>query len=237
MQDKNEKHKPISFRIHQPLGHDEDPSHTFCDPTQAQATTATLFFRQREIYSLLKKRIAPDWMNAHPHAPLCIWSAGCSSGQEAWGLAMVAADCYRAQKKYENFKVFGTDINRDRINEARAGVYPPNLRDEAFRPVLLHHARIHDDLATIKTELRPHVSFGVFDIRKCPNNHRFAYIVCNHVLQYYTHELQKQIVSNFLSVLEPGGLMYLEGLTPSIAGELPIKKFSSVKNVFERTDG
>jgi len=235
MNKSSKQHEHISFRTHQPLGADEDPSHTFCDPTQAQATTATLFFRQREIYSLLKKKIAPEWIAAHPHAPLCLWSAGCSSGQETWGLAMVASDSYRKQGKFVNLKVFGTDINPERIREARAGSYPANLRDESFRPVLTRHAAIHGDMAIVSPALREHVRFGIFDIRQRPRKHKFAYIVCNHVLQYYHHDLQKQIVSNFLSVLEPGGLMYLEGLTPGIAGELPIQRFLAVKNVYERS--
>lgn len=206
----------VSSRAMNPLTHHDDPSATFCDATQAKATTATQLFRSSEMLHALRDRVIPAYMERRIRKGLEIWSAGCSSGEEAYSLAVIGLHVLERLKEPARLTVFGTDISEDQLRKAKAGQYLVNSSSgtlPAFRSILAKYADIGADIIQMNPQLRQHVKFGKFDLRCRPKQHTFDYIVCNHVFQYYDDNAQINFVRNFLAVLNPGGLLFIEGLT------------------------
>lgn len=207
----------VSSRALNPLSHHDDPSKTFCDLSQAKATTATQLFREPEMLTTLQKTVIPDYMGKRIRKGLDIWSAGCSSGEEPYSLAMLGLDALEKMKEPLRLTVFATDISTDQLRKAKAGQYLYNPTSgkniERYMPILQKYAHIEQNTIQMQPKVRSHVKFGKFDLRARPKKHTFDYIVCNHVFQYYDHDAQAHFVHNFLSVLNEGGIMFIEGLT------------------------
>lgn len=207
----------VSSRAMNPLSHHDDPNNTFCDQTQAKATTATQLFRSSEMLHALCDRVIPAYMERRIRKGVEIWSAGCSSGEEVYSLAVVGLNELEKRNEPARYTVFGTDISTDQLRKAKAGQYLTRSSSgtlSAYRKVLQKYALIEEDVIQMGPEVREHVKFGKFDLRCRPRQHTFDYIVCNHVFQYYDDNAQINFVRNFLAVLNPGGLLFLEGLTP-----------------------
>ena len=159
---------------------------------------------------------------------IAMWSTGCSSGEEVYSLAMIALDEFaKAKRPASAFRIFGTDINQERINEGRAGHYGrPSA--EAFAPaywtLLKRYAQVEGAGVYMGDELRGVAKFGLFDMRQKPKTHTFDFIVCNHVLQYYDNPGQIHILKNLVAVLNPGGYLYLEGITDAAVSGVQLRK-------------
>lgn len=251
---------PISFRVLNPLGPAEDPKKTFCDPHQARATTATSLFRDEEmlnaVHHIIEIRLVEERKATEQHPTsfftlatsrkgkkdfpgLSIWSAGCSSGEEAYSIAIVALETFRHFRRPPIFRVFGTDIHPERIQEARAGQYllsPAHPVRQRYRRLLESYATIEKFNVTMGDEIRRHVAFGLFDLRQRPRSHTFDLIVCNHVLQYYDREGQRQIVEHFLSVLRPRGILFLEGLMSDLGSVLSLERLPQTRHTYRIFD-
>src|SRR5439155_4835162 len=89
----------------------------------------TRFFRDPEAWRLIRERILPGLIEeaATTHS-LRLWSAGCSSGEEPYTLAMLVAECLRGSQNDYDVKIYGTDIDEDALATARAGLYRREAR-------------------------------------------------------------------------------------------------------------
>lgn len=225
----------VSMRAMNPLGADENPHFTFCDRSQAKATTATRFFRSPEMFKALEELIQEQTESGKGRSHPVVWSAGCSTGAEPFSLALVLRNAFDKSRCGANWQVFGTDINPDCIAQGRAGRYllpSDQLVPQQYRHLLLKHATRHGADIQFHDEIRRHLRFGLFDIRKPPKRHTFDFIVCNHVLQYYDEFVQQQIIQHFLSVLRPGGRLYLEGITKQTIALSPIAKLPGKRDSY-----
>ena len=210
----------ISCRATNPLSLDDDVGRVFLDERQAKATTATRLFRNPELFAALRKRVMPAFFEGagkRRNTECHIWSAGCSSGEEAYSLAMVAMDDFHRRGLPPRVVCCGTDINPRCLAEAMAGLYgrpgPGAFGPEGWALVSRYMEPEGGGGLRVRPELRSACRFGLFDLRQKPKNHTFDFIVCNHVLQYYDPPGQRHILANFKAVLRPGGRMYLEGIT------------------------
>ena len=224
----------ISCRATNPLSITDDVSKVFLDEDQAKATTATRLFRNEEIFKAITTIIIPAFI-ASKRTKLSMWSTGCSSGEEVYSMAMVAQNELDKAKRTTSLEAFGTDINRNRITEARHGLYGRPSKD-AFSPIywqlLQKYAMSDPHSIQMGDRMRTICQFALFDMRNRPKRHTFFFIVCNHVLQYYDNEGQRIILANLKSVLNPGGFLYLEGTTEGGLKESNLKKLNSVANLY-----
>lgn len=240
----------ISFRAMDPLAHGEDPSKTFCAADQAKATTATRLFRNEPMFKALRERALPVFLEragrgggaggggrpgGSGNAIFSLWSAGCSGGHETYSLAMECAAALWPHRL--DFAGFGTDINQERIAEARAGRFLAkylSYQSARYRDLTLRFTAPEGEWLRVDPQVRGRLRFGLFDLKQRPRRHTFDFIVCNHVLQYYEAAAQRGFGENMLAVLRPGGLLYLEGLTLAAREALPLTPVAGYTNLFAR---
>lgn len=225
----------ISCRATNPLSIQDDVSKVFLDEQQAKATTATRLFRNDEIFDAITKIVVPAFL-ATKRGKFSMWSTGCSSGEEVYSMAMIALNEFAKAKKTAVIEACGTDINRNRILEGREGVYGRPSKDafsQNYWRLLQNYAAIDGHTVTMGDELRRVCKFSLFDMRNCPKKHTFFFIVCNHVLQYYDNEGQRHILGNLKKVLNPGGFLYLEGVTEGGLQGSGLVKMTGVSNMYQ----
>jgi len=172
----------------------------------------TEFFRDPEAFLFLRNAVLPQLVErgrAHGRA-LRLWSAGCSTGEEAYSLVITLADLLGAELPEWNVKVFATDVDEQAIAFARRGLYPPNVlgglpdgyRDRFFEP--------SDHGLRISKHLRQMVIFGMQDIGHGVPFPRIDLVVCRNLLIYFKPELQQEILDMFAYSLHPtGGYLFL----------------------------
>jgi chemotaxis protein methyltransferase CheR len=171
----------------------------------ALTTNLTAFFRESHHFDLLATRA-----QAHAKkrgAPLRCWSSACSTGEEAWSMAMVLreADCAG--------DVLGTDIDTDVLAAAQSGVYrlerTAGLPPERLRRHFLRGTGANDGLVSIRPELRSQVRFAQLNLQSpvWPAQERFDVIFCRNVVIYFDREFQKKLLARLADLLVPGGLL------------------------------
>jgi chemotaxis protein methyltransferase CheR len=170
----------------------------------ALTTNLTAFFREPHHFELLA---AHAKKHARRGKPLRCWSSACSTGEEAWSIAMVLreAECPG--------DVLGTDIDTDVLNTASAGVYrmerTASLPLERLRRHFLRGAGANEGLASVRPELRSLVRFGQLNLQSpaWPAQEPYDVIFCRNVVIYFDREFQKKLLTRLADLLVPGGLL------------------------------
>ncbi|MBC5782452.1 chemotaxis protein CheR [Ramlibacter sp. USB13] len=170
----------------------------------ALTTNLTAFFREPHHFDLLHAHAAK---HAKRGRPLRCWSSACSTGEEAWSIAMVLreAECPG--------DVLGTDIDTDVLNTARSGIYRMEraapLPAERLRRHFLRGAGANEGLVSVRPELRSMVRFGQLNLQSpaWPAQEPFDVIFCRNVVIYFDREFQKQLLARLAGLLVPGGLL------------------------------
>lgn len=225
----------VSSRVLNPLGHDDDPTATFCDANQAKATTATRFFRNPCLFRALREAVVPAHLARGAERNLGVWSAGCSTGEEVYSLAMAGAEALRERKQPLRLTVFGTDISPDCLRTARIGEYrhtPGTYVATGYEDAFARYGEIAGGRWRAGEALRRAVRLGRFDLRQRPTKHTFQFIVCNHVLQYYQPAAQQTILANLKAVLCLGGFLYIEGITPDAREQAGLTPVAGFRNLY-----
>ncbi|MDR1519732.1 MAG: hypothetical protein LBU23_06260 [Planctomycetota bacterium] len=225
----------ISCRATNPLSLADDLGKVFLDERQAKATTATRLFRNNELFDAITGICLPAFFQAPRGGRFAMWSTGCSSGEEVYSMAMIASNEFIRKKKQPLLEAFGTDINRNRIIEARAGVYNRPARNFLTRDhwrLLADYAEMDGRSVRMGDFLRSVCQFTIFDMRNRPKKHSFNFIVCNHVMQYYDAPGQRHIIENLKAVLRPGGHLYLEGVTEAGLSGGGLEKRPGAPNIY-----
>jgi chemotaxis protein methyltransferase CheR len=183
----------------------------------AVSTNETCFFREEGQFEVLSVRILPGYLQRA--APLKIWCAGCSTGEEAYTLAIVLREAAGGSWPAP-LEIVATDINRQVIERARRGVYreyslrfvPPALRKRHFR------AAPGPELE-VREELRENIRFMVHNLLADePPGAAFDLIFCRNVMIYFDKPTQKRLVDEmFAGVLRPDGYLFI-GHSESLTG-------------------
>ncbi len=172
----------------------------------------TNFFRDPEAFRILEEKVVPKiFANKREESAIRVWSTGCSTGEEAYSLAILLAEGMEARKKGFAIQVFATDIDRQAIATARAGIYPASIAAD-ISPARLarfftlepggHTYRIHKGI-------RDMVIFSEQDMVKDPPFSKLDLISCRNVMIYMGSTLQKKLIPLFHYALNPGGVLFL----------------------------
>ena len=170
----------------------------------ALTTNLTAFFREPHHFELLHEHAARHGKRGKP---LRCWSSACSTGEEAWSIAMVLreAECPG--------DVLGTDIDTDVLATARNAVYrterTAGLPAERLRKHFLRGTGANDGLVSVRPELRGMVRFGQLNLQSpaWPALEPFDVIFCRNVVIYFDREFQKKLLTRLADLLVPGGLL------------------------------
>jgi chemotaxis methyl-accepting protein methylase len=172
----------------------------------------TSFFRDPAAWDRLQKESIPALLAGHAAGGvLRAWSTGCSTGEEAYSLAIAFKEALGLVKPQATFtlQIFATDLDRDAIDKARQGVYPANIAADVSPERLRRYFIQEDDGFRVGKEIRQMVTFATQNLVMDPPFTKLDIIVCRNLLIYLTPELQKKLLPLFHYSLNPGGILFL----------------------------
>jgi two-component system CheB/CheR fusion protein len=172
----------------------------------------TSFFRDRDAFEALKKKAIVKLLeNKQRGDTIRIWVVGCSTGEEAYSIAMILRECMDDTKQKGIFKIqiYATDIDRYAIDVARQGVYPANIEADVSPERLKRFFAKEDDNYRIKNEIRDMIIFAVQNVLVDPPFTRLDLLSCRNLLIYLNAELQKKLLPLFHYTLNQGGYLFL----------------------------
>ncbi|WP_199084381.1 chemotaxis protein CheB [Bosea sp. ASV33] len=170
----------------------------------------TSFFRDPKTFGVLAETIIPELVSKQPSdRPLRIWIAGCSTGEEAYSLAILFREQIAAAKSNVRLQLFASDIDADAVLSAQEGLYPNTIEDAVSADRLARFFRKEGQNYRILPELRGMVVFTVQDLLADPPFSRLDMISCRNVLIYLQPEAQTKILSLFHFALREGGTLLL----------------------------
>jgi len=170
----------------------------------------TSFFRDGDVFELLAQTTIPQIVRDHPAGqPIRIWSAGCSTGEETYSLAMLFQEQIVEADLDIKLQVFASDLDPDAVATAREGLYPANIREHVSAARLSRFFAKEDDGYRVLPDLRAAVVFTTQDVLADPPFSRMDMISCRNVLIYLGPEAQAKVIALFHFALRPGGLLLL----------------------------
>ncbi len=198
----------------------------------------TSFFRDAEIFDEIQKKVIPELLNAKTEASdIRAWIPGCSTGEEAYSFAMLLREQMDDLKLGSKVHIFATDIDRESIEQARAGVYPASIVADVSPERLAHFFDPHSEdeaVYRVRRSIRDLLIFSEHSLIKDPPFSKLDLISCRNLLIYMSADLQKRLMPVFHYALKPGGMLVL-GSSESI-GDFA-KLFSTVDSaakIFKR---
>jgi two-component system CheB/CheR fusion protein len=193
----------------------------------------TSFFRDPEAFKALEEKIIPKlFAGRQPDVPVRIWVPGCSTGEEAYSIAMLLAEWQEAMKQLYKVQVFASDIDSRAIATARAGIYPASiatdLSEERLRRFFV--AEPGGSFYRIQKNIRDLLVFSEQNIIKDPPFSKLDLISCRNLMIYLGGNLQKRIMPMFHYALNPQGFLFLG--TSETTGEF-INLFATVERTMK----
>jgi len=180
----------------------------------------TNFFRDPKAYAVLEEKIIPNLVaNATDGLALRCWSVACSSGEEAYSIAMLFRECLEQQKKNHAVQIFATDIDSQSIALARTGVYSANISADVNPERLSRFFTFEENnnVWRIQKTIRDMLVFSEQDVIKDPPFSKLDLISCRNLLIYLDVDLQRMLIPLFHFALRPGGYLFL-GSSEGIGG-------------------
>lgn len=178
----------------------------------------TSFFRDPKVFDVLSRSIIPDMIDKLPeHQPLRVWVAGCSTGEEAYSIAMICRDAIEVAGREIKLQVFASDVDPDVIATAREGLYPLDIAAVVPADKLARYFVKDEAGYRIATTLRGDVVFTVQDVLSDPPFSRIDLVSCRNLLIYLNPEAQAKVIALFHFALREGGVLLL-GSSETIGG-------------------
>ncbi|MBI6897706.1 PAS domain-containing protein [Pseudomonas putida] len=173
----------------------------------------TNFFRDREAFDALQRHVMPGLVSKDASEESArevrIWSAGCSTGEEAYSLAMVVAEQSAVEQRSTQVQVFATDLDERAIGIGRAGRYPDAIATDVSAARLRQFFIKEDQHFRVRKEIREKVLFARHNLLSDPPFSQLDLIVCRNLLIYLDREVQRDILRLFHFALRPGGHLFL----------------------------
>ncbi|HWS30763.1 MAG TPA: protein-glutamate O-methyltransferase CheR [Clostridia bacterium] len=190
----------------------------FADPTGVElsnilnylTTNYSYFMREWDHFEFYRTRILPELKSNVKDHDLRLWSAGCSTGEEAYTLSMVTQEFFGVEAGLWDKKILATDISQKVLNFAAAGIYGA----EAVEPLpkvwkLAYFTELNDGRWRVKESLRQEVIFRAFNLmeRAFPFKKKFHVIFCRNVMIYFEPKTKTELINRFYDALAPGGYL------------------------------
>jgi len=192
-------------------------------------THKTFFFRENYQFEFLTKKIK-EYVDHHANnRPITVWSAGCSTGEEVYTLAMVLQE-----KKIEmpllDYKIVGTDVSIPSLKKAAQGIFshdldslPSNYKKTYFKESVNSYGKT--TIAFNNTEVKNRIQLGILNLNNKTYNlpHQFDFIFCRNVTIYFDPQTRGEVMERIVSKLRPGGFLFLGHSETALGLTLPIK--------------
>lgn len=199
------------------------------------STNHTFFFREDSHFRFLTDEIVPQLVPKDRPFQLRIWSAGCSSGEEPYSLAITLAEAFKAYPNAD-FRILATDLSTKVLNEAQKGVYPAETAESIPAPIkkkyFMRGKNSNSHLIRVKEEVRSKVRFmrhNLLYVLEVPDVYDIVF--CRNVMIYFDYETKTKVVENIYKKIRSGGF-FVTGHSESLS---VIKHpFSSIKPTIYR---
>jgi len=195
-------------------------------------TNKTDFFRESLHFSFLEDSVLPGYIKESGKQFLKVWSAGCSSGEEPYTIAMVLTELREKYRDFD-FHITGSDISTRMLRKAETAIYAEErvapVSDSFKRKYLLKSKNDDSKTVRIVPELRSKVSFSKLNFMddQYSLNDQFDIIFCRNVLIYFDRKTQEDVINKLCVKLKPGGYFFL-GHSESITNyNVPLKQVKS----------
>ena len=172
----------------------------------------TNFFRDPEVWKKLKETVFPElFSRLQPGTILRAWIPGCSTGEEAYSLAIIFKEALE-KSNYKNefsLQIFATDLDTEAIEIARRGLFPANIVADVSADRLGSYFILSDEGYRIKTEIREMLIFAQHNVILHPPFTKLDIVSCRNLLIYMDNELQKKLIGLFYYSINNDGIMLL----------------------------
>jgi two-component system CheB/CheR fusion protein len=197
----------------------------------------TEYFRDADAWKALETHVvAPLIAGKQPGEPVRIWIPGCSTGEEAYTMAMVMLDSLRRARKKCPVQIFATDTNHDALEIGRTGRYPIGIAANVSPTRLRRYFETTAQAQhfTVTEELRKSVVFGVQNLFADPPFGRVDMISCRNVLIYLEPEVQKRVLNIFHFALRQDGYLFLGSAESNDGRNDLFRPLSKKYRIFQR---
>lgn len=178
--------------------------------TNAMTTNLTRFFRENHHFEHLANDVLPSALRQNKDKRLRIWSAGCSSGEEPYSIAMTLADHFPELSKWDA-RILATDLDTNMLSRGAQGRYAADAMAEVPEQTKARHfSMTADGSAQTKDNLRRMVAFKPLNLlHPWPMKGPFDAIFCRNVMIYFDGPTKTELVQRFARLLRPGGILYV----------------------------
>ncbi|HTL73574.1 MAG TPA: chemotaxis protein CheB [bacterium] len=199
----------------------------------------TNFFRDPAAWEQLRDHALPGLLASRtPGQTLRAWVPGCSTGEEAYSLAIVFKEAVEKLKSKEKFslQIFATDLDKDAIEKARQGVFPANIAADVSEARLKRFFTKESGTYRLRKEIREMVTFAPQNLIMDPPFTKLDILSCRNLLIYLTPDVQKKLIPLFHYSLKPGGILF-QGSAETIGdGTALFTPLSGKSRLFRRTE-
>ena len=169
----------------------------------------TSFFRDPQAYRQLQESLLPEILSDDKRDTIRIWVAGCSTGEEAYSLAILCHEIMHQQGKLKEIKIFATDVDKVAIATAGTGIYPESISADVPPHLLNRYFHRRDNDYLIARHIREMVVFAQHNVIKDPPFTNIELVSCRNLLIYLQPILQQRVMELFNFSLNPHGLLFL----------------------------
>lgn len=196
----------------------------------------TQFFRDKQAYELLEKTIIPDIIKNKPDGePLKVWVCACSTGQEAYSMAILMNECLQKAGRTLEVKIFASDIDEKSIEIASRNQYELSIKKD-IPPALLKKYFVQEGkFYSLISEIRKQVVFARHDVIKSPPFIKNDLVSCRNMLIYMNSVLQQKILSTFHFSLNSNGYLFLGSSETAHALKDGITEISNKWKVYQKS--
>lgn len=172
----------------------------------------TQFFRDKKAFEELRDKIIPDIIKTSSnHRPIRVWIAGCSTGEEAYSLAIMLHEEINRQSLKRQIKVFATDVNPISIGKASTGIYGSDIVNQISKDYLYKyfHEVNSGSSYQIRKNIRQMVIFATHNMISDPPFSNMDLVTCRNVLIYFQQSVQQQVLISLHFSLKKSGYLFL----------------------------
>ncbi|MCB2195226.1 MAG: PAS domain-containing protein [Bacteroidetes bacterium] len=197
----------------------------------------TSFFRDKEAFDELKKNIIPEIFKIKSESKeIRVWTVACSTGEEAYSLAILFNEYMEENRITADVKIFATDLDKNSIEYAGIGNYPENIYSDIPPKLLDKYFVKQSNSYQVKEIIRRMVVFAKQNITKDPPFSKIDLITCRNLLIYLKPETQQKILGMFYFAINPTGYLFL-GSSESISDFAGFKSIHNKWKLFKCVEG
>lgn len=195
----------------------------------------TSFFRDKEAFESLSKKVLQKMDFSKDE--IRIWVAACSTGEEAYSIAILLYEYMEKNNIRSEVKIFATDVDKKSVTSAGVGYYPDSVMLDIEPELLDKHFARKDDGYIVKENIRKMIVFATHNVLKDPSFSKLDLVTCRNLFIYFKSEQQQKVLETFYYSLNPNGFLFL-GNSESVGEMSSHLKTIDVKwKIFQKKEG